>query len=92
MSECLAIKGISTDLCDCIIATSDRMTENDPILFLFLETGRDKTKAVMLINALLDGDVYNSHNFKSRKEKQEFVEGKGRLFVSRVIKACNTLQ
>ncbi|EJK87315.1 hypothetical protein PMI03_01326 [Rhizobium sp. AP16] len=88
MGECVSIKGFSTDLCNCIITTSNKMTENDPVLFIFIEYAKNRDSFSAVYKGILDADVYNNHNFTNRKERREFVEGKAAIFVHRIKKEC----
>lgn len=88
IDECPSIAGVSKEQCDCIIATSKTIDENDPVLLLFIESSIDKNKAKILYNSIIYGSTYNNHNFEDIKDKKEFIEGKGRVFVHRLGSEC----
>jgi hypothetical protein len=87
-AECPSIAGVSKEQCDCIVRASESISDNNPILLLFIESSIDKNKARILYNEIINGSEYSEHNFASLKDKREFVEGKGRLFVHRLSVEC----
>lgn len=88
MDECPSIAGVSKEQCDCIIATSKTIDENDPVLLIFIESSIDKNKAKILYNSIVYGSTYNNHNFYGIKEKREFLEGKVMVFLRKLNSKC----
>jgi hypothetical protein len=92
MERCLSIDRFSRELCGCVIATSNKMSENDPILYIFIEYSKHAGNFKDIYDGLLDGNTYNDHSFKNREEKREFIEGKARIFVRRIKADCGTIK
>lgn len=92
MERCLSINGFSKELCGCVVATSNKMSENDPVLYIFIENSKHKGSFKTIYDGLLNGTTYDDHRFKNREEKKEFIEGKARIFVHRIKADCGTIK
>ncbi|WP_133170071.1 hypothetical protein [Kumtagia ephedrae] len=85
-------KAENATYCECVVDVSQSLVDNDPIFNIYLKS-TDENSALRAFDDLVYSTVYDHHNFSSIKEKKEFIQGKSKLFVSRVKKACgNSLE
>ncbi|MGX8007594.1 hypothetical protein ACVDG8_000565 [Mesorhizobium sp. ORM8.1] len=88
VDECRIVKKDAPDAyCDCIVKVSEGMTDNDPMLELFLASN-DKAKAETMYEDLINGGTYKQHNFSSKQEKKDYVAGRATLFIRRTEARC----
>lgn len=89
LEQCVAIKSLSQAYCRCAIAVSESLTDNRQIFLAYVAaTANNTEQAKTLFKEIVDSPALDKHNFSSRQEKTDYVEGKARVFEHRLTTLC----
>ncbi|PSJ57396.1 hypothetical protein C7I85_22695 [Mesorhizobium soli] len=91
VAECTSLDpSLTKAYCECVVLTSGKITDNDPILDLTLRTVKNsKSEAKIIYDNMIESPIYSEHNFATAKEKREYVQGRIRLFADRLKRSCH---
>lgn len=93
LEQCIAVKTLSPAYCQCVIAVSESLTDNRQLFRAYVAaTANNDEKAKALYNEMIDSPDLDKHNFSSKQEKTDYVEGKARVFEHRLTTLCADIE